>query len=254
MRGVPEQPPVEVPGLARAPQVYEQIAELLVGDIRAGVLRPGERLPSERDLAGRLRVGRSSVREALAELQVEGILEIRPGSGSYVSERAPALVRSRAAAGVTADADASPSALLDARLLLEPAIAATAAERGQPDLHAEELLALMEEARDPESAEARARWNDADRLFHRQIAVMSGNPVLVAIADLVATMMDQPLWQRLRDDSVAVPGRMQIHMAEHRMIYEAVAEGDPTAARFYAEQHLGRVRRYMSLDPDDPAR
>ena len=54
------------------------------------------------------------------------------------------------------------------------------------------------------------RWNEGDRLFHRQIAVMTGNPVLVALADHVAAVMDQPLWQRLRDESVAVPGRTRL--------------------------------------------
>jgi DNA-binding FadR family transcriptional regulator len=232
--------------LARPPQVYEQVAERLAADIGAGVLRPGERLPGERDLARRLGVGRSSVREALAELQLEGILATRPGSGSYVSERARELVAARGAAAARPPS-ASPSALLDARALLEPELAVIAARRGQPDLGAEELLAVMEDARDPESPEARAQWNDADRLFHRQIAVMAGNPVLLAVADLVAGMMDQPLWQRLRDESIAVPGRMRVHMAEHRMIYEAVVDADPDAARFYARQHLERVRRYMSL-------
>jgi DNA-binding FadR family transcriptional regulator len=66
MAGSGDPTPAAPPGLARAPQLYEQIAELLVGDIRTGVLRPGERLPSERELASRLKVGRSSVREALA--------------------------------------------------------------------------------------------------------------------------------------------------------------------------------------------
>ena len=60
--------------------------------------------------------------------------------------------------------------------------------------------------------------------------------------------MDEPLWQRLRDDSIAVPGRTTLHLAEHRMIYEAIAEGDADAAELYAAQHIKRVRRYMTLD------
>ena len=54
--------------------------------------------------------------------------------------------------------------------------------------------------------------------------------------------MDQPLWQRLRDDSIAEPGRMRIHAAEHRMIYEAIVAGDAEAASFYSVQHINRVR------------
>ena len=68
-----------------------------------------------------------------------------------------------------------------------------------------------------------------------------------AFADHVASLMDQPLWHRLRDDSIAVPGRTRIHAAEHRMIYEAIVEGDAEAAAFYSAQHINRVRTYMEL-------
>jgi DNA-binding FadR family transcriptional regulator len=68
------------------------------------------------------------------------------------------------------------------------------------------------------------------------------------LADRIAAVMDEPLWQRLRDDSIAVPGRTTLHLAEHRMIYEAIAEGDSDAAELYASQHIRRVRRYMTLD------
>jgi len=107
----------------------------------------------------------------------------------------------------------------------------------------------MERHPDPEQAEGRAQWSDADRLFHRQLARMTGNLVLITVADYVAAVMDQPLWRRLRDESVSVPGRMKVHMAEHRMIYEAVAAGDSELAEFYARHHIERVRRYMTLDP-----
>jgi DNA-binding GntR family transcriptional regulator len=60
--------------------------------------------------------------------------------------------------------------------------------------------------------------------------------------------MDEPLWQRLRDDSIAVAGRTTLHLAEHRMIYEAIVEGDGETAELYAAQHIRRVRRYMTLD------
>lgn len=234
-------------GPLKASQLYERIADRIAGEIRMGLLKPGERLPSERDLAQRLEVGRSSVREAIASLQVHGVIETRPGSGSFVAADAVERVQAGAGAGAVAASahDASPSALLEARSLLEPRIAAVAARHGRPDPYAEELLARMDRATDGGDG---AGWNEGDRLFHRQIAVMTENPVLVALADHVAAVMDQPLWQRLRDESVAVPGRARLHAAEHRMIYEAIVDGDPEAAAFYATQHIQRVRRYMTLD------
>ena len=83
-------------------------------------------------------------------------------------------------------------------------------------------------------------------MFHRQIGVMTGNPVVIAICDQLAEIMDQPLWRRLRDDSLSDASRMRIHIAEHRMIYEAVIEGDAEAAELYSRQHIRRVRRYMT--------
>ncbi len=183
------------------------------------------------------------MREAIAALQVQGVIETRPGSGSFVSpdavERLP---------GGSLPHDASPSDVLEARALLEPAVARLAAERGRPDAVVERLLEAMERSADPADPAARAGWNESDRLFHRQIAAMTGNPVLAGIADHVAALMDQPLWQRLRDDSIATPGRTGLHLAEHRMIYEAIADQDPDAAALYAAQHVKRVRRYMTLD------
>jgi DNA-binding FadR family transcriptional regulator len=214
-------------------QRYEQIAERLAEDIRSGVLGPGERLPSERDLARTLEVSRASVREALASLALQGVVETRHGAGTFVVGAPPSN-------GATHDA--SPSAVLEARTALEPAVARLAAARGQRDETAEKLLAAME----AEPVDI-ATWNASDRLFHRQLAAMTGNPVLLAFADHVASLMDQPLWQRLRDDSIAETGRTRIHVAEHRMIYEAIVAGDAEAAAFYSVQHIHRVRAYMEL-------
>jgi DNA-binding FadR family transcriptional regulator len=220
----------------RLRQRYEQVAERIAADIRAGRLAPGDRLPSERDLARRLEVGRASVREAIAALQVSGVIETRPGSGSFVAAGAHEAGESH---------DASPSALLEARTLLEPAVARLAAERGRADPEAEGLLAAMEAAAEDGDG---AGWNDCDRRFHHRIAALTGNPVLLDLAGRIAATMDEPLWQRLRDESIAVPGRTRIHLAEHRMIYEAICERDADAAELFAFQHIRRVRRYMALD------
>jgi DNA-binding FadR family transcriptional regulator len=227
----------------RGLQRYERVAERLAAEIRSGALAPGQRLPSERDLARRLEVGRASVREAIAALGVQGVIETRPGSGSFVAADAAARLP---AAGLPHDA--SPTDLLEARALIEPAVARLAARRGRPDAGIEALLDAMDAASDSADPAARAGWNEADRRFHQAIAGLTGNPVLAALAAQVAALMDQPLWQRLRDDSIATPGRTELHLAEHRMIYEAIAEGDPDAAELYAAQHVKRVRRYMTLD------
>jgi DNA-binding FadR family transcriptional regulator len=226
------------------PQRYERIAARLAADVRAGRLAPGERLPSERELARRRGVGRASVREALAALALHGVLETRPGSGSFVAADAHAHVAEEDGAGPPVP-DASPSELLETRMLLEPQVARLAAGSARRDAELERLLDVMETRPDD-----RAAWNDADRRFHHRIAAISGNAVLVAMAGHVAALMDQPLWQRLRDESIANAGHARIHTAEHRLIHEAIADGDGDAAAFHAARHLERVRRYMTLDQE----
>ena len=116
----------------------------------------------------------------------------------------------------------------------------------------------MEQLSDPANPDQRAIWSEADRLFHRQIGVMTYNPVVIAMCDQLASIMDQPLWRRLRDDSLTDAGRMRIHVAEHRMIYEAVREGDADAAELYSREHIRRVRKYMvrtgQAGPERPPR
>ena len=233
-------------------QRYEQIADHLVEEIAAGRLLPGERLPGERELAQRLNVGRASVREALGYLQVRELVMTRPASGSYVAEDALARLARHDGDGRAAPApvpNAGPAAVLDARAITEPAVArfaAAAAPHRREGLS--RLIEVMNASMDPADAAQRRRWSDADRMFHREIAVLAGNLVLVAMADQIARTMDEPLWRRLRDESLTVPGRTELFLAEHRLIAASILEGDADAAWTHVCQHIHRARRYMALE------
>ena len=222
-------------------QRYEQVAATLEAQIRSGALRPGDRLPSERDLAQRMGVSRATVREALAALQVAGLVETRQSAGSYVVDVPPG------APEFALPHDASPSALLEARGIFEPAIASLAADAGRTDPEIDRLLEVMAESENPTDSEQRQRWSDADREFHLQFAYATGNTVLIAIAEHVADAMDQPLWRRLRDSALAVPGRTSLYLAEHRLIAAAIGEDDAAGAALHAAEHIKRTRRYMAL-------
>ena len=236
-----------MPSQAPIRQRYQQIADHLVDDIRQGRLLPGERLPAERELAQQLGVGRASVREALGFLQLQDLVETRRGAGSYVVE--DVAKRLAEIAPETSAPDAGPAAVLEARLATEPQVARLAAERSaQADDEIERLLDVMDHAANPEDPAQRRRWSDADRRFHARIAALTQNPVLVGIAEQLARTMDEPLWQQLRDDSIAVPGRTTLQLAEHRLIAAAIAEGDPDAAELHARHHIHRARRFMALD------
>jgi DNA-binding FadR family transcriptional regulator len=229
----------------RPKQIYEQVSERIRAEIRNGQFVADSRLPSERELAARFGVGRPAVREAIGALQNEGLVITRRNSGTYVC--ADALQRLVAApladASAQGDPDFSPTSTLDVRLILEPAIARRAAAHARPDALAEHYLAQMDSIVDVTDPEQRVLWNNSDRLFHRQLAVMTGDALLVKIADEVAKTMDQPLWKRLKDDGIYDTGRIRLYVSEHRLIYEAIVGGDADAAAFYVQQHIMRVRR-----------
>jgi DNA-binding FadR family transcriptional regulator len=236
-------------------QRYEQIADHLVGEIAAGRLLPGDRLPGERELAQQLNVGRASVREALGYLQLQDLIVTRRASGSYVADDVLERLANVSVDAVRAVPDASPAALLQARLIIEPSLArlaALAAPHPKEDLT--RLIDVMGGAMDPADPEQRLRWSGADRMFHREVAVLAGNPVLLAMADQIAQTMDEPLWRRLRDESIAARGRPQLYLAEHRLIAASVLEGEADAAELHARQHIQRARRYMALEDNQESR
>ncbi|CAB3792915.1 HTH-type transcriptional repressor NanR [Paraburkholderia ultramafica] len=229
----------------RPVQIYEQVSEKIRAAIRSGVFLPDARLPSERELAARFGVGRPAVREAIGALQNEGLVVTRRNSGTYVASTAGQILASAATtnAAETEASDFSPSATLDVRLILEPAIARRAAARKKRDRLAEHYLAQMETLTDVADPEQRALWNNSDRLFHRQLAVMTGDALLAKLAEEIAATMDQSLWKRLKDDGIYDPTRIRLYVAEHRLIYEAIVTGNADAAAFYVEQHIHRVQR-----------
>ncbi|WP_232788586.1 FadR/GntR family transcriptional regulator [Pseudomonas chlororaphis] len=225
----------------RPKQIYEQVADEIRAGIINGAYLPGSRLPSERDLAQRFMVSRPAVREAIGALQNEGMVVTRLGSGTYVAERVMEQPSMQGAS--RSEADFSPNSVLEVRLLIEPAIARLAARRGKRNAQAEHYLAQMAGVKDVNDISQQALWSESDRLFHRQLAVMTEDALMVKIADEVSASMAQPLWNRLRDDGIYDANRIQLYVAEHRLIYEAIVTGDEEAAAFYVENHLKRVQR-----------
>lgn len=226
----------------KAPQLYELVVDRLKKLILDGTYAPGAKLPAERFLASSLAVGRATVREAIAELVNQGIVQTKRNSGSYVLQEAVDVIRAGAAA---VSPDTSPHSTLEARLAVEPLIARFAAALGKRDREMERLLDLMEAVSDLSDADQRQKWNEHDRQFHERIALMTCNPVMIGIAKVIASAVDEPLWRQLRDTGIHDPARARLYVYEHRLIYEAIATGNQEAAGFYVRQHLERVQKDM---------
>ena len=210
-------------------RLYRQIADQLRALIAAGEFALGSRLPPERDLAVQLGVSRPSVREALIALEVEGLVEVRMGSGIYVTalESAPAQRGTEAVLG--------PFDIIRARQLIESELAALAARQKSPIV----LKRLRAAVKAMEDDIARGVMPfRGDREFHVALAEASDNAALVRVVTDLFDERNNPLFEQLgRHFENARSWRQAV--AEHRAVLRAVAAGDVAGARAAMRCHLG---------------
>jgi DNA-binding FadR family transcriptional regulator len=216
-------------------RLYRQIADQIAALIERGEYGTGARLPPERDLARQLGVSRPSVREALIALEVEGYVEVRVGSGVYVTG-------SRPAPAVALPADSGPFELIRARWIIEAECAALAAKNAtRAQLRAmEDALSEMESHRD--------RGNmplASDRLFHQRIAEASGNSALALVVRTLWEQRTGPLFLRL-EHHFDTPTLWTVAIREHREIAAAIARHDAAGARTAMRRHMDQAAKRFS--------
>ena len=226
----------------KAQRVYTQIVDQIMDLIRRGEFPDGAQLPPERDLAEQLGVSRASLREALSALQILGLVETKPGQGTFIcAEKILSLLRFDTS--WLYEDEESPFAILQARKTVEPHIAALAATQ-----RSDASLKRLEEILDSVEADPSDRnlFSEGDRKFHKAIAEATENPVLIGMMSVVYELMGQKLWLALMMDStLATPGRLQEALVEHRRIYEAIKAQDEKAAAARMSEHLESVERLM---------
>jgi DNA-binding FadR family transcriptional regulator len=221
-------------------RIYREIAEQIAALIASGELPPNSRLPSERDLAQRLGVSRPPVREALIALEVEGLVDVRMGSGVYVRQEAA----SRAATWrVRKAGEIGPFELLAARRMVESMIAIEAAKnasRVQIDAIAETVDAIRRD--DAQHYDLR---HPADRLFHVRVAEASGNTALVLMTNVLWDLRDGSLHRRI-EEYFSTHSLRDRSNQDHADILGAIRAHDPRAAGGLMRRHLDRVQRELS--------
>jgi GntR family transcriptional repressor for pyruvate dehydrogenase complex len=213
-------------------RVYEDIVGQVQALIQEGVLKPGDRLPPERELAERLRVSRSSLREAIRALELRGLVVSRPGAGTFVSTESVETILSVIAASINGSGGYLGD-IFEVRHLLEPQIAALAAERATPEDIRSMASSLDEQARQIERGETGV---EGDTAFHFAMAMATHNQALVRVMSTIADIVRQS-----RDQSLQTPGRPQRSLASHRRILEMITMGEAEAARPAMEHHLSDV-------------
>jgi GntR family transcriptional repressor for pyruvate dehydrogenase complex len=212
-------------------RLYLQVAQQLQELIANRVFRSGDRLPSERDLAGQFAVSRPTIREAMIALEIAGVVEVRSGSGVYVLDTSDK-------PGKLADNQGpGPFEILEARRIIEGEACALAAERISEEqlVQLQQLLAEMEQENRREDTTEKA-----DEQFHCTIAEAAGNSALSATIAW--------LWQLRNESEISTHFHQRVRqegsrpiVADHRAILDALQQRDPEAARQAMAHHLQRV-------------
>lgn len=221
----------------RRPNLVDEVISQITDLIASGVLKPGERLPSERDLAARLKVGRSSIREALKSLTLMGILEARPGQGWFVRQtHTPTVLKTLEFAMILGKRNIQE--LVEARFIIEPEIAALAAQRcTDEDLgDLEQAMHRMEAA----AVENSVGFVEADVEFHVVLARAAGNSVLFHVMQTIRDLLH--VWI---DRVTRRPESMAETVQEHRRILDAVRARDPVRARQAVAEHLRHATKRL---------
>lgn len=218
-------------------RLYEAIIRTLERLITEGHYRPGDRLPSEREMARAFKVSRTAVREAMSVLESAGLVDVRPGLGIFVREGTESAFRRRMATMLLSERN-SLLDLLEVRSILEAEGASMAAIAASPE-DLEEIRAAYE-ALSRAVAEGRL-GTEEDYAFHYAVAKASGNMVLVKVMNAIADVYQDGLARR-RSRALEVPGRPAKVLMEHRRIVEAIERRDPDGARRAMKQHVGAVR------------
>jgi GntR family transcriptional repressor for pyruvate dehydrogenase complex len=219
-------------------QVVTQVSEL----VKREQLRPGDRLPPERELARQLGVSRPSLRAGLRSLIGMGVLKSRQGAGTFIADGPPTL-------------DSEPLRLLAAlhgftfehmfetRSVLEVGAAGLAAERATGEElanMAEQLAEMYAVVDDPQ------QYLIHDILFHRGVAAASGNPTLATLVEMVSEVM----YERRRD-TIGRAHDFRESLEFHRRIYRAIRARQPEEARKAMRDHILRAQHAFAVEESE---
>jgi GntR family transcriptional repressor for pyruvate dehydrogenase complex len=212
---------------------YELVAERLIEQIGSRQLKPGDVLPTERELVQSYGVGRSSVREALRILESKGLITPRGNGAFSVAELRNPLNNSFDLL-VTLDV-ASYAELFEVRRSVEAEAAALAAQR-RTQAQLQRMLSEIEEMR--RGLDSEERFIEADLRFHLTVAEATRNRVLVYLMHAIRDLL-----QRSLSSSYHISGSPQRAVEMHRLIAEAIADKNPEKARQRMQEHVARVER-----------
>ena len=203
-------------------RLHEAIVELFHAQIQLGILEHGSKIPAERVLAEQLKVSRSSVREAIRTLELQGLAISKHGSGTFINTQSLDAVTTLMTSSL-GEGESQLHDIFEVRHLLEPQLAALASERATDEDVKRLSSILVEQQRQIMEGETGV---DADTKFHFALATATHNSALVKVVSAVEDVLQQS-----RDQTLQQPGRSERSLESHRQILEMVRAGDSLGAR-----------------------
>lgn len=228
--------------------IVEAIVDQIVEQVQQGKLNPGDRLPSERQLIEVFGVSRSSVREALQGLIVMGVVESRPGQGTFVRTMPGRLTAQRSSAALAEHLQRKMRLqLVEARRVIEPPIARLAAERATADDASYLRQRLAAYCADPFQNAPESRTLNLHGMLHAAVAETTRNPFFVATVENI--LLAVPFTLRLREQMTLSGDELERVMADevdmHTRLIDAVLGNDGEAACAIMDEHLAYERQLI---------
>ena len=221
--------PGQYPKPLQRTRLYEQVAEQISAWIVDNGLREGDRLPPERDLAARLGVSRATLSQALVALEVVGVVAVRHGDGTVLTDKAGT---AKITDAIRAHAGRLPD-IIETRDALETKLAALAALRRTDEDLSRIRAALDAMERDIESG---GRGVEGDERFHAAVTSAAHSPLLAMMMKTISELI-----RETRIESLSQPGRPRDSLAGHGRIADAIEAGDNDLAAAAMHDHVGMV-------------
>jgi GntR family transcriptional repressor for pyruvate dehydrogenase complex len=221
----------------RAPSLSDKVAALLTEAIVSRRIKPGERLPSERDMGLKFKVSRTVVREAVRSLAARGLVRVTSGRGVEAAEPDSSSVADSMRLLVRGHESLDYGKVNEVRTALEVQTAGLAAERAQ-QVDIERLRELCDKYSESIKEKDLTTAAELDFQFHRELARATGNELLLAVLDSIADVL-----REVRTQSIQVPHVAGHGLRAHRRILKCVSNGDAEAARAAMVEHLAEAER-----------
>lgn len=218
-------------------RLYEDIIKQIIDRVKSGELKPGDKLPTERELSLQLNVSRTAIREALRSLEIMGVIDSKVGSGTYIKEMNLDILMDSFAAVLTKN-DRLIIELIEVRMLLEVEIAKLAARRIDEKKASaiEKTLDLMEK----EISEGGLGLK-GDNAFHNELAKAGDNLAMTSILGLCGELLDST-----RKAALKAMRDQKKGLDDHRAIFYAVKKGDEEDAARLMKEHLETAYRNLT--------